>query len=86
MKHKHYDSIVAWAEGKTVQVKSAGDEWVDLSWNPEWLPENEYRLKPEPRTIWVREDMEGNLIDGVYGKGDSSTAGRAIKFVEVTDV
>lgn len=46
--------ILALAEGKTVQYK-LGDGWstggdVDFT-----LPADQYRIKPEPREIWVNE-------------------------------
>ena len=60
MKHKHYDVIVAWAEGKEVQRKR-NDEWED--WNekfsPAFYPDVEYRIKPEHKPDVV---VEENLI------------------------
>lgn len=52
-KHKHYDVIVAWAEGKTVQFKSPADnEWIDVvpssdASSPAFRSHVEYRIKPE---------------------------------------
>jgi hypothetical protein len=48
MKHKHYDLIVAWAEGKQIQVKAFNKIWDDRE-NPYWCPDREYRIKPEPK-------------------------------------
>ena len=48
MKHKHYDCIVAWAEGKKIQFKNCVDTWTDIA-NPEWNNYFEYRVKPEPK-------------------------------------
>lgn len=50
MKHKYYELIVAWAEGKTIQGKVAGNiNWHDMV-NPAWDGiEIEYRIKPEPK-------------------------------------
>lgn len=53
MKHKHYDMIVAWAEGKTIQYKNFQSKdfvgtWRDIP-HPSWDSRNEYRIKPEPR-------------------------------------
>lgn len=46
MKHKHYDCIVAWAEGKKIQLKWIGsNEWKDAP-HPGWSTEYEYRIKP----------------------------------------
>jgi hypothetical protein len=50
MKHKHYECIVAWAEGKLVQFKNIDGKWEDL--NKEgfgWWPHREYRIKPEEK-------------------------------------
>lgn len=48
MKHKHYDCIVAWAEGKTIEHRCIGGEvWYD-SVDPIWSDNYEYRIKKEP--------------------------------------
>ena len=52
MKHKHYECIVAWAEGKTIQFKKfqskdCNGTWTDIT-HPSWDSRNEYRVKPEP--------------------------------------
>lgn len=57
-RHKHYDVIVAAAEGKTIQQRSdTASEWKtyegrialqNLSWNLSY----EYRIKPEPVEMW----------------------------------
>ena len=55
MKHKHYDMIVAWAEGKTVQ--NFNDRrmcWEDLTSNPYWIDNFQYRIKPEPKPDWFK--------------------------------
>ncbi len=46
-KHKHYECIVAWAEGKTIQARVKDGEWKTLTYQPEWLLHCEYRVKPE---------------------------------------
>jgi hypothetical protein len=49
MKHKHYDCIVAWANGAKVQARSIGGDWHDFS-HPNWNELHiEYRIKPEPK-------------------------------------
>ena len=49
MKHKHYDLIVAWANGAKIQVKPHGEvSWRDRS-NPSWAEDCDYRIKPEPK-------------------------------------
>lgn len=46
MRHRHYNEIVAWAEGKQIQLKISSGEWWDNEF-PNWTA-NEYRVKPEP--------------------------------------
>ena len=51
MKHKHYDCIVAWAEGKNIQFKAfSHSEWEDVDMHgEEWYEHYTYRIKPEPQ-------------------------------------
>ena len=56
-KHKHYDVIVAWAEGKKIQIKYVmSSDWKD--WDsyscPPFIGLAEYRIKPEPKPDVVR--------------------------------
>ena len=54
-RHKHADVIIAWAEGKDVQVWDKGDErWSDVRsripvFNEDW----EYRIKPPAKKYRV---------------------------------
>jgi len=51
MKHKHYDVIVAWANGEEVQANN-GAKWYDItSWIPTWNEDVEYRIKPKSELI-----------------------------------
>jgi hypothetical protein len=47
MKHKHYECIVAWAEGAEIEY------YHDFMWqtakNPAWSLSGQYRVKPEPK-------------------------------------
>ena len=55
MKHKHYDLIVAWANGKKIEARFKGGEWHELS-TPAWNGiDTEYRIKPEPKPDIVKE-------------------------------
>jgi len=56
MKHKHYDVIVAWAEGKQIQVKAfSNSDWDDVDMNgEEWYECYQYRIKPEPKPDYVK--------------------------------
>ena len=63
MKHKHYDCIVAWAEGKKVETKDFNWEWVEIAWFPQFENDWEYRIKKEP----VIEEIYYRLgLDGAY--------------------
>ena len=44
-KHKHYDVIVAWAEGAEVEILDNG-RWVDAK-TPNFAVMHEYRVKPK---------------------------------------
>ena len=55
MKHKHYECIVAFAEGKKIQYKLPSDiQWLDCHNTPMWYLDIEYRIKPEPKLDVVR--------------------------------
>lgn len=55
MKHKHYDMIVAWAEGKNIQnFNENTGEWQDLIAPPYWIKNFQYRIKPEEKQPVVR--------------------------------
>lgn len=68
-KHKHYDLILAWAEGKKIQVSVYNGltmEWKDFSnseVSPAWHPSNQYRIKPEPITVKYRRYIYTSTID-----------------------
>jgi len=52
MKHKHYDLIVAWANGAKIQCRDEGSTfWSDIigEISPTWNEERHYRIKPEPK-------------------------------------
>ena len=67
MKHKHYDMIVAWAEGKKIQLMT-GRGWEDWigKFSPRWDVDLEYQIKP--RTQWQQD-----LID-------AAKAGKVVEF------
>jgi hypothetical protein len=49
MKHKHYDLIVAWANGGQLQYRSTYDDvWIDIAY-ASWDQDGQYRIKPEPK-------------------------------------
>ena len=54
MKHKHYDLILAWANGADIEYFSPTSEmWVPLA-NPTFINEFKYRIKPEPKPDIVK--------------------------------
>ena len=67
-KHPHYDTIVAWAEGKTIQCWCIRDhywyDWSDDGTAPLFLPDRKYRVKPE--TIRYRTYLLDSLIGEPY--------------------
>lgn len=65
MRHKHYDCIVAWAEGKTVQ--NFNDRrmcWEDIAGDPYWVDSFQYRIKPEPDVVKIFY-LESNPLLGL---------------------
>jgi hypothetical protein len=57
MKHKHYDLIIAWANGALIQRKlyinddfGNSVEWSDAE-RPSWCDDVEYRIKPKDPLI-----------------------------------
>jgi hypothetical protein len=45
MKHKHYDLILAWANGAEIQLLARDNEWCDI--RPQWKDDSTYRIKPK---------------------------------------
>lgn len=58
--------VQALAEGKQIQLNYNGD-WKNISDMAPMFPANFYRIKPEPREIWVNEWPEGKRIFHSYG-------------------
>ena len=68
MKHKHYDMIVAWAEGKQIQnFNENTGEWQDLIAPPYWIQNFQYRIKPE--TTFTSSKFDLNLRFTVQTNG-----------------
>ena len=70
-KHPHYDTIIAWAEGKTIQLRAADDFcWYDWTLDgvaPLFCRDNEYRVKPE--TIRYRTYLVKTISTTPSGDG-----------------
>ena len=60
-KRKHYDFILAWANGAEIEFLN-GDTW-DLIDYPSWKEEREYRIKPEPKPDIVLYAYSENCIN-----------------------
>lgn len=89
--------IQAYAEGKAIQARLVPERWQDYSGddpdfqNPEWL----WRIKPEPRVVWVNEyrNAIGQIVLGdatweTFEKANGfvgSSHIRTVKFVEVIE-
>jgi len=54
--HKHAEVIKAWADGAQIQckAKTTTEHWVDITTQPAWWADYEYRVKPEPKPDIVR--------------------------------
>jgi hypothetical protein len=70
MKHIHAELIKAWADGAEIQVKYVcdTDHWEDRD-NPLWLPEAQYRIKPEPKPdthIHYRYNQDNRTLTECY--------------------
>ena len=68
-RHKHADVIIAWAEGKDIQLWDVtGERWVDFpNVQPRFLTENTYRIKPPAKKYRVA------LFEGDTGACYTST-------------
>jgi hypothetical protein len=66
MKHKHYDMIVAWAEGKQIQFNALDNNWEPVGSCPIWVEDYQYRIKPEPHPDFVKVFyLESNSVIGL---------------------
>jgi hypothetical protein len=52
MRHKHFNVIVAYAEGQTIQCETAAGEWADCK-NPNFSEGLNYRVKPTTKKYRV---------------------------------
>ena len=51
---KLWPVIKGFAEGRDVQIFVSNDKWTDVH-DPSFHTNVEYRLKPEPKEVWVNE-------------------------------
>lgn len=71
-KHKHYKEIIAWSEGKEIQV-FFNNNWNVIT-NPGWYDHQEYRVKPDPIIIPFqykdKEELRGRWIKNKDSKNE----------------
>lgn len=54
--------VQALAEGKVIQFHNGVGDWQDINGGVDFLmPAMNYRIKPEPRDIWVNEYFDGEF-------------------------
>ena len=73
MKHKHYDCIVAWANGAEIESRQTNGTWLP-TYFPQWRPETEYRIaKPKKRTEtkWLWASKYGYVSLGFFSRNPS---------------
>ena len=62
-RHKHADVIIAWAEGKDIQVWSHTiNKWCYITGTPTWYEEWKYRVKPPAKKYRVALFKDGDYI------------------------
>ncbi len=72
-RHKHADTIIAWANGAKIQVKvrDGSNGWKDCNaLGPEWHEYNEYRIKPEPKPDVVKYGYLSEFTERTYWSDD----------------
>jgi hypothetical protein len=62
MKNKHYDIIMAWANGETIEVYLSDKSWQVLT-SPSWYDSVDYRIKPTIKPDVVHEVL---LVNSPY--------------------
>jgi len=61
-KHIHYDTIIAWANGATIEMYDLHkDTWQGVG-SPSWYESINYRIKPAPKPDLVREALIVNSL------------------------
>ena len=61
MKHKHYEAIMAWANGAAIEARAPFNDWWYVD-QPAWRAGLEYRVKPTPKPDAVREVLLVNSL------------------------
>ncbi len=90
IRHKHADSIHAFAEGAKIEFKGELSScWLPTG-NPMWRDNYKYRIKlREPRRFWVNVyhngSVYGSYIDRTQGCRNCRDGGETIEVVELID-
>lgn len=62
-KHKHYEAIIAFANGAKIEVWDTVQRcWSDIQ-NPMWIDEWEYRVKP---VEYPKTQLSGKVLDSIW--------------------
>lgn len=80
--------VQALAEGRVIQMMGAFGKWKDVDDVFLNTPASNYRIKPEPREIWVNEYP--NEINSAYRSHDLAAAhcldyGKTVRYREVIE-
>lgn len=81
--------VKALAEGRAIQVNNGplGSIWEELNEVAFDFPADQYRIKPEPREIWVNRYMDGSESDAYSSKeeavDDSDDGAIQVRYREV---
>jgi len=73
--HLYLPLVKALAEGKTIQYNYGGECWKDYEELAFGHNPCAYRIKPEPREVWVNCSLEGSLGTAYKSKEAASLAG-----------
>lgn len=78
--HKWHKEIIAWAEGKTIEVAFAEDNTWAGSPEPDWNNEHlQFRIQPPMKYVYVHQDYktdELRLSEFNYGRNNEKFIGR----------
>lgn len=81
--------VQALVDGKTIQWRDSNGQWKDSEHLSCFWDAKEYRIKPEPREIWVNHYKDGAISGPFYTEHDAKTykmtGAVAIKYREVLE-
>lgn len=87
--HKHAEVIKAWADGKEIECYY-NDQWMTCN-TPLWGEGTEYRIKPEPKKVWVRivkiynRRLDTNYTIAWYSTDEQTKTSKDIRVKEQKD-